>query len=464
MAHTVRARRSGRPKVVIKVLEKMGLRQEIYRFGAFRVDSREHTLTRDGQALAVTPRVFATLLAFLQQPGRLLTKDELIAQVWPDAAIEEANLTVNVSTLRRLLGETAEVSFIETVPRIGYRFVQAVAVERDADAVTQPAPAISVRAQELFARANQIADEADRWEAARDLYEACVQDSPGFAPAWARRARCHRLIAKFTVSSAVREHERAQAVRAFEQALAIAPELPLAHSLYAQLEVDLGMAPKATVRLLASLDRHGANAAACSGLVQALRFCGLLNASRTAHDRARALDPTIATSVAHTCWQLGDYETALVETTGDIGYVAGLALASMGRFTDAIAALRWRERDMRDNRARGFLVSLRAALEGDAEQSVAALQRAEPVLADPEGLYYIARTYAKLGMTEAALERLARVLEQGYICYPALLQDAWLESLRQGGDLVGLVDTARAQHELAQQVFTQADGERLLGI
>jgi DNA-binding winged helix-turn-helix (wHTH) protein len=440
----------------------MTQRQEIYRFGAFRVDSREHTLTRDGRALAITPRVFATLLAFLQQPGRLLTKDELIAQVWPDAAVEEANLTVNVSTLRRLLDESEELSYIETVPRVGYRFVQAVSVERDAGAARQPVPAISVRAQELFARANQIADEADRWEAARDLYEACVQDSPGFAPAWARLARCHRLIAKFTVSGAVREHERAQAVRAFEQALAIEPELPLAHSLYAQLEVDLGLAPKATVRLLASLDRQGPTAAACSGLVHALRFCGLLDASRTAHDRARALDPAIATSVAHTCWQLGDYETALAETTGDIGYIAGLALASMGRFSDAIAALRWRERDTRDNRARAFLVSLRAALEGDADQSVAALQRAEPVLADPEGLYYIARTYAKLGITEAALDRLAQVLDQGYICYPALLQDAWLERLRQGGHLDGLTTAARTRYDLAQKVFTKADGERLL--
>jgi DNA-binding winged helix-turn-helix (wHTH) protein len=433
----------------------------VYRFGAFRVDTREHTLTRDGQALSITPRVFATLVAFLERPGRLLTKDQLIAEVWPDAVVEEANLTVNVSTLRRLLGESDTMTFIETVPRLGYRFVHAVIAEAGATAAAAPRD-LSVRGQELFARANQIADEADRWEAARDLYEACVQDSPRFAPAWARLARCHRLIAKYTATRAVREHARVQSAHAFEQALALAPDLPLAHSLYAQLEVDLGMAQEAMVRLLALLDRHGPNAEAYAGLVHALRFCGLLDASRLAHDRARAIDPAIVTSVAHTCWLLGDYEAAAAETAGDIGYMAGLALASMGRDADAIAALRWRERDIRDNRARAFLVSLRAALEGDAEQSVAALQRAAVDLADPEALYYIARTYARLGDAGQALRSLERVLEAGYICYPALLRDPWLDALREGGHLDPPIAAARDLHDRAREVFIAADGERLL--
>lgn len=438
----------------------MSERPAIYRFGPFRVDPREHTVTREGKAVSMTPRVFATLVAFLKQPGRLLTKEHLMAEVWPDAAVEESNLTVNVSTLRRLLGESDGLSFIETVPRLGYRFVHAVATEA---AATDAGPAreISVRAQELFARANQIADEADRWEAARDLYQACVQDSPRFAPAWARLARCHRVIAKYTASRAVREHGRAEAVRAFEQALALEPELPLTHSLYAQLEVDLGLAREATVRLLVLLERHGPNADAYSGLVHSLRFCGLLDASRLAHERARALVPTIVTSVAHTYWLLGDHEAAIAETTGDIGYISGLALASMGRVSDAIAALRWRERDTRDNRARAFLVSLRAALEGDADESLAALQRARTDLADPEALYYIARTYARLGDAGAAIAAIGQVLDAGFICYPALLSDPWLEVLRAGGQLDQLTATARTHHDQAREVFLAAGGERL---
>lgn len=148
----------------------------MYRFGSFRVDPREHVLLRDGKPVPITPRVFDTLLAFLRNPGRLLTKQELIAIVWPDATVEEANLTVNVSTLRRLLDDAC----IETVPRRGYRFVLPVNAEDDEP---RGEPQISVRARELYARANQIADEPDRWETARDLYQACVEEARDFAPA-----------------------------------------------------------------------------------------------------------------------------------------------------------------------------------------------------------------------------------------------------------------------------------------
>jgi tetratricopeptide (TPR) repeat protein len=321
---------------------------------------------------------------------------------------------------------------------------------------------ISVRAQELFAQANEIADGADRWEAARDLYEACVRDSPRFAPAWVGLARCHQVIAAHTTVAAVREHERAQAVRAFEQALALEPELPLAHTRYAQLEVDFGMAPEATVRLLALLDRRGPNADAYAALVRSLRFCGLLDASRAAHDHARGLDRTLVTSVAHTYWLRGQFEAALAEATGGNGYMAGLALASMGREADAIMELRRREPSTRDDRARELFISLRTGLEGDGDRAVAALRRAEIDLADPEALYYVARTYAKFGEAEAAVTAIARVLDAGFICYPALIHDPWLEGLRAGGGLAQLTNTARAHHVRARETFLDADGERLL--
>jgi hypothetical protein len=116
------------------------------------------------------------------------------------------------------------------------------------------------------------------------------------------------------------------------------------------------------VRLIHVIRRNGPDAEVFAGLMHALRFCGLLDQSRAAHDRARALEPAILTSVAHTYWLRGEFDLALRETTGDIGYMPGLALASLGRHADAVAALRWRERSTRDNRARAFLVSLRALL------------------------------------------------------------------------------------------------------
>ena|SRR5476651_2554143 len=417
-----------------------------YRFGRFRVDARERRLTCDGEPVAITPKVFDTLVVLLEHAGRLLTKEELLRAVWPETAVEEANLTVNVSTLRRLLAD-GDAPCIETVARRGYRFARPVGVDRAPVAPVaeaRSAAPVSGLAQELYARANQAAYEADHWETARDLYQSCVGAAPDFAPAWARLARCHRLIAKYTTAHAVRDTARARAVDAFERALALDPSLALTHSLYAQLEVDVGRALDASVRLLQFIQRHGPDADAFAGLVHALRFCGLLEASRDAHDRARALDPAIVTSVAHTCWLLGDYETALRETTGDIGYLAGLTLASMGRPADAIAALRWRERDTRDNRVRAFLISLRALLEGERDESLAALGRASDGLMDPEARYYIARSYARLGESAAALTSLQAVVEGGYICFSALASDPWLEGLRHTSVFTALRDAAEA--------------------
>jgi DNA-binding winged helix-turn-helix (wHTH) protein len=442
----------------------MSVAAAAYRFGRFRVDPREQRLTRDGEPIPITPRVFDTLVVFLRSPGRLLTKEELLAAVWPDAAVEEANLTVNVSTLRRLLAADDAPACIETVPRRGYRFILPVEVEAGGDVAggARSDKPSTARAEELYARANQAEHEADHWETARDLYQACVEEAPDFAPAWARLARCHRLIAKFTPTHALRAFARGQAQAAFERALALAPSLPLTHSLYAQLEVDLGRAPETITPLLRLVERHGPDATVFAGLVHALRFCGLLEASRAAHDRARAIDPTVVTSVAHTCWLLGDYEMALRETAGDIGYMPGLALASMGREADAIAALRWRERDTRDNRARAFLVSLRALLEGHRDESLAALRRAAEDLADPEALFYIARTYAYLDERDDALAALARVVDEGFFCAPGFESDPWLHRLREDVRFGAIVERAMARHQDAARAFTEAAGAALL--
>jgi tetratricopeptide (TPR) repeat protein len=246
--------------------------------------------------------------------------------------------------------------------------------------------------------------------------------------------------------------------------LALDESLPLTQSLYAQLEVDIGRASDASVRLLRLIQRDGPDAAAFGGLVHALRFCGLLEASRSAHHRARALDPAIVTSVAHTYWALGDYENALQETTGDIGYMPGLALASLGRHGDAIAALRWRERDTRDNRVRAFLISLRALLEGQTTQSLAALYRCADGLADPEAKYYVARSFARLASHDAALALLREVVDDGYYCTRALASDPWLESVRTTTAFTAVLETAIALHEAASKAFADAGGDVLLPV
>ena len=95
-----------------------------FEFGPFRLDPAERLLTRDGHAVPLTPKAFDTLLYFVENQQRLLTKDELIANIWPDSFVEESNLAQNVSAVRRALGEkTGGGHYIETVPKRGYRFV-----------------------------------------------------------------------------------------------------------------------------------------------------------------------------------------------------------------------------------------------------------------------------------------------------------------------------------------------------
>lgn len=92
-------------------------------FGPFRFDRGERTLWRDGHIVPLTPKALDTLAALIASPGRLVEKDDLMQAVWPDTFVEEGNLAVQISLLRKAFGEE---SYIETAPRRGYRFVAEV--------------------------------------------------------------------------------------------------------------------------------------------------------------------------------------------------------------------------------------------------------------------------------------------------------------------------------------------------
>src|SRR3954447_9300669 len=96
----------------------------IYDFGPFRLDPLEHLLLRDGKPVPLTPKTFSLLQVLVERHGHLVEKDELFRLVWPETAVEESNLSYNVSVLRKALGDGGEAGrLIETVPKRGYRFV-----------------------------------------------------------------------------------------------------------------------------------------------------------------------------------------------------------------------------------------------------------------------------------------------------------------------------------------------------
>jgi Tol biopolymer transport system component/DNA-binding winged helix-turn-helix (wHTH) protein len=99
----------------------------LYEFGEFRLDAAERVLRHGEKPVPLTPKAFETLLVLVRRGGHLVEKDELMKQVWADTVVEEANLARNVWTLRKALGDDErEHRYIETVSKLGYRFVAPV--------------------------------------------------------------------------------------------------------------------------------------------------------------------------------------------------------------------------------------------------------------------------------------------------------------------------------------------------
>jgi DNA-binding winged helix-turn-helix (wHTH) protein/TolB-like protein len=99
----------------------------LYEFGGFRLDPGQHLLLHQGEPVLLAPKAFELLVVLIQSDGRLQTKDDLMRQLWPNSFVEEANLTVNISALRKALGDSLDgQEFIETVPKHGYRFIAPV--------------------------------------------------------------------------------------------------------------------------------------------------------------------------------------------------------------------------------------------------------------------------------------------------------------------------------------------------
>jgi DNA-binding winged helix-turn-helix (wHTH) protein/tetratricopeptide (TPR) repeat protein len=99
----------------------------LYEFDAFRVDPLRRRLLRAGEQVPLTPKAFSILLALLESRGEVVEKEALIRRVWPDTYVTEANLTQNISALRKALGERAnDHRYVVTVPGLGYSFVAEV--------------------------------------------------------------------------------------------------------------------------------------------------------------------------------------------------------------------------------------------------------------------------------------------------------------------------------------------------
>lgn len=96
----------------------------VFEFGEFRLDTTRRLLTRNGEPVQLSYKAFEMLALLVANSGRIVEKDEILREIWPDTFVEEGSLARNISVLRKVLGETpGEHQYIQTIPKQGYRFV-----------------------------------------------------------------------------------------------------------------------------------------------------------------------------------------------------------------------------------------------------------------------------------------------------------------------------------------------------
>jgi eukaryotic-like serine/threonine-protein kinase len=325
----------------------------------------------------------------------------------------------------------------------------------------------NARAYELYLRANEVGQTYEGVVRARDLYQRCVELDPGFAPAWARLGRCHRVIGKY-IDGALGTNELAEA--AFRRALELNPRLTIAHKFYANLESDIGHAQRAMVRLIQEATRHGNDPELFAGLVHACRYCGLNDESLAADAEAKRLDPNISTSFEETLLLSGDLDRLVTITHGekiegaDDG-IRVIALGLAGRRDEARTALAQMSRIPRIPAFQAWIAYIAAWLDGRGSDMLAGIASLNDlvILDDPEAMFFQGWMLCDSGQLEAGLEQLERAVSRNYFVSPTLARARQFDPLRDNPRFQSLLADAEAGRQLALQAFRDAGGDKLLG-
>jgi tetratricopeptide (TPR) repeat protein len=326
------------------------------------------------------------------------------------------------------------------------------------------APA-NAEAYELYLRGLHMAADvktSSALKAVRDLLRGSVDADPGFAPAWALYGRVCRVIAKYFIDDSQRHQELAK--MSFERAFAVDPDSPVAHHLYTYYQLEEKGDPiGAMERLLGFVSQGTTDANYWAGLVPCFRFTGLYQASLAAHERARALDPSIPTGVLHTHLTIGEYDWVLDHATEPL--LIASTLATLGRDDEALELIRNDKGTEFEGLRHSFIGSLHAALEGrtaDCEERCRDIM--ERGVRDPEAAYFFARVAGRAGLPDLSLDILEDAIDRGFWSLWALENDPWLDVVRSTTRFQAALGRARAGHLRALAVFTAVKGEQLLGV
>jgi TolB-like protein/predicted Ser/Thr protein kinase len=326
-----------------------------------------------------------------------------------------------------------------------------------------PSPDVprSARAYEFYLRANELnSGPYDQLKLARDLYEQCLREDAGFAPAWARLGRCHRVIGKYIED---RAGNLKRAEDAFERALFLSPNLAIAHKFYAALECEANRAPQAMQRLIGLATRDRNDPELFAGLTQACRYCGLIEASLAAHEEAKRLDAHARTSHAFTLWAADDLEAVVRLRDPQDPELTIFGLYTLGRTDEARSLLATVRPHEQVPVIAAILETTGHLLEGQAESAVAALLHLRDIHFDPEAIFFYAQMLAPLGRPEQVLGGMRAALDAGYNGWAILRRSRLLDPLRSAPEFATLLERSEERRQANLAAFRDAGGEALLG-
>lgn len=382
-----------------------------YEFGPFKLDAGKRLLFQADAPIDILPKALDLLIFLVQRRSRLIGKDEILRAVWPGTFVSEANLTQNISVLRKTLGESPrEHRYIVTVPGHGYRFSAEV---RE----LLPALGDQARAARLTVKARHLLNKrlTETILEAITGFIAATDEDPEYAPAWVGLSDAYALLSLYGASMPVDVFPKAKA--AAQTALRFNPALAEAHNALGVVELfyewNWPAAEQAFERAIALNPRYG-DAHQRHGLY--LTAMGRFDEARRALARAEALDPLsriIPTVAGYPAYYGRDYEAAArqfrrvlqIDPNFSMAHFRlGLTLAQLGDYHGALTELGISKQLSNDRDVVAALGRVHAMM-GDTEAAQAAI--AELQVRSRE---VFVPSYS-LAVIEAALDRAPEALD-----------------------------------------------------
>jgi DNA-binding winged helix-turn-helix (wHTH) protein/predicted TPR repeat methyltransferase len=456
---------------------------ESYEFGNFRLDVTEHKLTRIDRPTnsSIPEKAFRTLVHLVRNPGTLLTKEDLLNNVWKDVIVEENNLVKAIFAIRRFLEDMSDQpAYIETVPKHGYRFVADVKKLDLGDDLGQNGGSDSKHSNrspafDLFLRGKVKAGSVKReeTEAAISLLERAVSIDPTFAEAFAQLARAYHRMAFLFSNDIDRNDFLENAEVAMEATLNLKPDLAEGHFVRGLIlwTHAKGFPHEQAIRSYKRSLQIDPNAdETLHQLSMVYGHIGLLDEALEAVQKAIEINPnnTMARFRVsnYLMWQAKPDEALSILKTVPrevspvlVDRIRAEALIQLGRPAEAqVLADSYLKKHPLDEA--GSFSSVQALINAQQGRTTEALNAIDQAAGKGNGLghfhhtaYNIASAYAALNRPDEAVKWLEATADDGFPCYPYFELDPNLETLRNSTGFISFMSGLKKQLEQYEKLL-----------